>query len=692
MKHFSVLIAALFIGNLQVSAVPAYPHPRTYTQSDGTQITIRIVGDEYRHYTLSQDGYTLTGGVDNDLYYATLSQDGRLVPTNIKARPLGNLTAADRAAVSKMKKGIKPFATNKLSTTRRRVKAPQTRADGKIAPPARISSAQTLGKLKSVVILINFKDTKYTTPNPKQAIQNLLMQDGYSVNGATGSAWNYYQDNSNKQFDPEFVVVGPYTVSQKSSYYAGSDGTANASTMIVEAAKLANADINFQEYADNGVIRDVFVFYAGENQAEGGPKSTVWPHRWNLSEDYAPNNSVYLDEQHLDGYACSSELNYNRDLAGIGTFCHEFGHVLGWHDFYDTDYEGSGGESPALENFSLMCSGSYNNEGRTPPAVNILERWIVGWTEPVDISKGGGTFLLDPVWKDKGYLVRTPTSNDYFLIENRAAGSFKWDNYIENANGSIENTRGMLVYHVDYTKPSVWTNNTLNDNPSHECMKLVRSVPGASSAGSPSKTFFPGSRSITTLSSTSNKDYNSWKNESPLLNFTSISLVGEQIKLVSPSANPYSVSANQYDALIEWQNPDGTEWQITWSETGKETLGTKTVNGSALHIEGLTPDTNYEVTLKSGTTQYTESFTTGSVSENYGARISIPEGGFRSSDPIVLSVLDVAGKITSTEWAVDDKKTTESYLTLPAGEHKLTATITTVDGTKKHIIKYITVE
>ena len=119
-------------------------------------------------------------------------------------------------------------------------------------------------------------------------------------------------------------------------------------------------------------------------------------------------------------------------MTAIGTFCHEFGHVLGWPDFYDTDYSASGGTAPALESFSLMCSGSYNNNSRTPPSVNILERWMVGWAEPDEVTENG-LYTLAPVSENKGYLVQTPTTNDYFLLENRDTRNNKWDQPLNSA-------------------------------------------------------------------------------------------------------------------------------------------------------------------------------------------------------------------------------------------------------------------
>lgn len=72
MRHFFLSLAAasaaLLCGIGTAHAVPAKPGLIQVTQSDGTQLTVRLVGDERRHYMLSSDGYTLTGGPDGDLF------------------------------------------------------------------------------------------------------------------------------------------------------------------------------------------------------------------------------------------------------------------------------------------------------------------------------------------------------------------------------------------------------------------------------------------------------------------------------------------------------------------------------------------------------------------------------------------------------------------------------------------------
>ena len=105
MRHFFLSLAAasaaLLCGIGTAHAVPAKPGLIQVTQSDGTQLTVRLVGDERRHYMLSSDGYTLTGGPDGDLYYAELSASGKLIPTKVKARPVNALTADEKAVVSR---------------------------------------------------------------------------------------------------------------------------------------------------------------------------------------------------------------------------------------------------------------------------------------------------------------------------------------------------------------------------------------------------------------------------------------------------------------------------------------------------------------------------------------------------------------------------------------------------------------
>lgn len=69
---------------------------------------------------------------------------------------------------------------------------------------------------------------------------------------------------------------------------------------------------------------------------------TVWPHRWVVyGENYDGDPDV--GGVKVYDYACSNEIRESlknkigTNLEGIGTFVHEFGHVLGFSDHYSTN-------------------------------------------------------------------------------------------------------------------------------------------------------------------------------------------------------------------------------------------------------------------------------------------------------------------------------------------------------------------
>ena len=62
-----VLLTALAAASvLAASAVPAKRVPRTFTQSDGSQITVTLVGDEFNHSYVTDDGLTVAKAANGD--------------------------------------------------------------------------------------------------------------------------------------------------------------------------------------------------------------------------------------------------------------------------------------------------------------------------------------------------------------------------------------------------------------------------------------------------------------------------------------------------------------------------------------------------------------------------------------------------------------------------------------------------
>ena len=171
-----------------------------------------------------------------------------------------------------------------------------------------------------------------------------------------GSVCDYFSDQSDGVFEPQFDVFGPYHAQYTSNgvkYDAvAADADKRHNTIFQNALKEADADIDFTKYNSNGDKRVDMVFFlvAGfASSTQGNNSGYLWPHASNLYM-----YSINLDGLWMDRYASSTELYgaenylYSVCVEGIGTACHEFSHVLGLPDFYDTDYADGGGHSHNL--------------------------------------------------------------------------------------------------------------------------------------------------------------------------------------------------------------------------------------------------------------------------------------------------------------------------------------------------------
>ena len=212
------------------------------------------------------------------------------------------------------------------------------------------------------------------------------------------------------------------------------------------------------------------------------------------------NKGRYIrkDGVYLWRYACSTELYGTEEsniLDGIGTICHEFSHVLGLQDLYDTDYEKSGGESNHPGDWSIMAGGSYLNNSRTPAGYSLYERYSIGFSSP-EVINAESSITLEPLpLSNKGYRIDSSVKDEFFLLENRQPNQFKWDAYLPG--------HGMLVQRVDSTNKSVWQRNQVNANPSHNYFVLLRaggSGYNVASAADP----FPGTNKVTELHNSTN--------------------------------------------------------------------------------------------------------------------------------------------------------------------------------------------
>lgn len=483
--HCLLFISITILSLSKLYAVPATPNPITVKQADGTEITIRLRGDEFFNYKTTLDGYTLIPDDKGILTYAQSDTKGRLYSSRVKANNAEKRNLTEKVFVQGLRRNIS-YTKQNIASRVKRVASSTTTTSAQFSYPLK-------GAPRSLVILVNFSDLNFVVPAPKTAFSNLLTQTGYSANGGTGSARDYFKDNSMGLFDPQFDVVGPFILPQLMSYYGENDASEldkNPRQMVIDACKLASENgVNFADYDTDkdGIVDNVFIYYAGYNEAEGAPKNTVWPHRWSLANYNTKFNGVAVYD-----YACTSELQRTSGslMCGIGTFCHEFGHVLGLPDYYATN----DATHQTLSYWNIMDYGPYLNSGRTPPSYSAFDRFYLNWLVPTEI-KASGEYSLDNLnTTNKAYIFTqsgnhnldgaNPTPTEFFSIENRQKTG--WDSYLPG--------HGMLLSHI-YYNASDWGNNTVNNSAlalGYDIIEADGIASDATLSGDP----FPGTQNI----------------------------------------------------------------------------------------------------------------------------------------------------------------------------------------------------
>ena len=451
---------------IAVSASPARRGPVTLTQPDGTSFVARIQGDEFMSIKTTADGQAIMQDAEGWWCYARYESDGSRscsgwrVGQEAPADVLSRSADIPRTAISQ-------YASDKRTSF--------------IRPKLPVIGTRALFQSRAIVILAQFKDIKFL--NTREDFNAMLTAKGYDRYGATGSAKDYFEYQFNGMVDFAFDVSEIVTLPANREYYGSNDSRGNdlrPEEMVADACTLAaQAGVDFSRYdSDNdGVVDNVFVFFAGEDEAEGADENSIWSHSWYLFS--GAGKSIELNGKMIDRYACSAEMTRIHDtatgklletrLSGIGTFCHEFSHTFGLPDLYDTDYEEQGGWAAGTwGSTSLMDSGNQNNQGNTPPNYNAIEREILGLTSPVVITTDGKYTLAPIDTYGEFYRMDTDVENEYYLFECRSNEPGSWDEHI---GGS-----GMLVYHIDKSGEQIdkWQRlNTVNATADHQCADLV---------------------------------------------------------------------------------------------------------------------------------------------------------------------------------------------------------------------------
>ena len=364
----------------------------------------------------------------------------------------------------------------------------QRMAAGTMAPGMQLTATPLNMAPKGLIILVNFSDLSWTKADHAE-MDSMINGQNYTRNytyydwgstvhvTASGSAKQFFHDSSFGQYNPQFTVIGPVTVSRGYAYYGSNDSGGDdqhPEEMVAEACQLADQQgVDFTQFDNDGDgdIDFVYIFYAGNQESDGAGDNYIWPHSYELeSYYYRTHATVRLDGKRLNKYACSGEIEYMSNMhEGIGTFCHEFSHVLGLPDLYVTDYNAT---QKTMGNWDILDAGPYNNNGNTPPLYSAYEQFFMGWLTPTVISDTG-TYSLQPLTQaQQAYLIcaggshnlvgNDPNPTTFYLLENRQLSG--WDSDLPG--------HGLMITKIAYNY-NKWNDNTVNNTTGQMGVDLI---------------------------------------------------------------------------------------------------------------------------------------------------------------------------------------------------------------------------
>ena len=442
------VIASIAIAMCVVAswAVKADPTPTVVTQPDGTQLTIIVHGDEDCNWYTTSDGVLLYP-ICNSYFVASISANGEIAPTTLLAHERSMRSDNETSIIAKQDKAAFYSAI--------KGRQQQYRARRISIGTASTSYFPHTGSPKALVILVEFSDTLFSVSEPSVVFDEYLNYEGSSMPDHSnyerrnhGSVRQYFNDMSNGAFTPQFDVYGPVRMEKPSAYYGeGTDNMTRIKEMIVAACDSIDKDVDFTEYDQDGdgFVDLVYVIYAGYSQSVGGNSvDCIWPKSGTLG-----SVSNTFDGMKINRFGINNELNYypgrkfnsypeiTKRINGIGLFCHEFSHTLGFPDLY-CELEVDNQE---LEYWDLMDGGEYVDNGYTPAPYSPWEKEVAGWTTIDEITEAKQITLAD----GQAVRIKSDTNDEYIILLNMQ----------NNGWAKAMLGHGMLVYRIDYPYDSV---------------------------------------------------------------------------------------------------------------------------------------------------------------------------------------------------------------------------------------------
>lgn len=305
------------------------------------------------------------------------------------------------------------------------------------------------------VILVSFSDCDFLEDSTPERYDRIFNEEGYNEGKGPGCVADYFRTQSGGLFKPHFDIYGPVKVAANAK---STSNTNYGKDIFREATKLLldslDIDISVYDWDGNGRAESFVYVYAGYggNESVDVCTGSIWPNT-STFPSIAVNGTI------VNSYSASPERWGNDKLCGIGTICHEYSHTLGLPDIYPT---ASGAGYSVCDEWDLMDGGNFINNGWCPCNYSALEKMLLGWGKPVELTDPAQISEMKPISEGGEFYRVSCSDNEYYLLENR-----QWSGWDLRAPG-----HGLLIAHVDY-QANRWSSNTVNNLKDHRCYSFI---------------------------------------------------------------------------------------------------------------------------------------------------------------------------------------------------------------------------
>ncbi len=360
-----------------------------------------------------------------------------------------------------------------------------------------------VGECRCLVLLVDFTD------KPAQVEPEFIREKLFSRSGP--SMHTYFEENSYGKFGVSGEVFGWLRSPCDHSLIVnrdGSPGTADdygldttssaidttlcsfplniwglVAQTVREARDLADLSLYDNDGPDglpssgddDGYIDALIIVHSGQgaemfaNMPGGIAANYIWSLQSDLSL-YGPTSNTIVDGKLIGPFIIVPEM------GEIGVFAHEFCHLLGLPDLYNTE-----NGLPVVGPLCLMDEGAWNGPpnrlGSVPSHLCAPMKYFLGWIDPVAVCIGcEGTetvsgAVLEPIGlTPDAYRILgnpngvdwTPRGNgrgEYFMLEDRQPLAGYFETYLPGS--------GLLIWRVDESQKN-------NNNPKRWFVELVQ--------------------------------------------------------------------------------------------------------------------------------------------------------------------------------------------------------------------------